>query len=75
MKAQLVFISSYLMNIGWPLVPLFYSKYVSAFQTRGVPGPTSELSPRAPAQMGRRETERAGTQLFFFVVAGACQDG
>jgi hypothetical protein len=26
----------------------------------GVPGPTSELSPRAPAQMGRRETEREG---------------
>jgi hypothetical protein len=24
------------------------------FETRGVPGPTSELSPRAPAQMGRR---------------------
>jgi hypothetical protein len=28
------------------------------FETRGVPGPTSKLSPRAPAQMGRRETER-----------------
>jgi hypothetical protein len=28
--------------------------------TRGVPGPTSKLSPRAPAQMGRRETEREG---------------
>jgi hypothetical protein len=27
---------------------------------RGVPGPTSEMSPRAPAQMGRRETEREG---------------
>jgi hypothetical protein len=26
----------------------------------GVPGPTSELSPRAPAQMGRREAEREG---------------
>jgi hypothetical protein len=26
----------------------------------GVPGPTSEMSPRAPAQMGRRETEREG---------------
>jgi hypothetical protein len=33
---------------------------VSAFQTRGVPGPTSKLSPRAPAQMDRRETEREG---------------
>jgi hypothetical protein len=30
---------------------------VSAFRPRGVPGPTSKLSPRAPAQMGRRETE------------------
>jgi hypothetical protein len=33
---------------------------MSAFRTRGVPGPTSKLSPRAPAQMGRRETEREG---------------
>ncbi len=32
----------------------------SAFRDRGVPGPTSEMSPRAPAQMGRRETEREG---------------
>jgi hypothetical protein len=30
------------------------------FDPGGVPGPTSELSPRAPAQMGRRETEREG---------------
>jgi hypothetical protein len=30
------------------------------FETRGVPGPTSELSPRAPAQMGRRKAEREG---------------
>jgi transposase InsO family protein len=36
------------------------SKFVSAFRTQGVPGPTSKLSPRAPAQMGRRETEREG---------------
>jgi hypothetical protein len=28
--------------------------------TPGVPGPTSKLLPRAPAQMGRRETEREG---------------
>jgi hypothetical protein len=34
--------------------------YLSAFRPRGVLGPTSELSPRAPAQMGRRETEREG---------------
>jgi hypothetical protein len=31
-----------------------------AFRTRGVPGPTSKLSPRAPAQMGRRKTEHEG---------------
>jgi hypothetical protein len=34
--------------------------YVSAFRPRGVPGPTSKLSPRVPAQMGRRETEHGG---------------
>jgi hypothetical protein len=28
--------------------------------TRGVPGPTSKLSLRVPAQMGRREMERKG---------------
>jgi hypothetical protein len=33
---------------------------LSAFRDRGVPGPTSEMSPRALAQMGRRETEREG---------------
>jgi hypothetical protein len=30
------------------------------FETRGVPGPTSKSSPRAPAQMGRREAEPKG---------------
>jgi hypothetical protein len=30
------------------------------FRNPGVPGLTSELSPRAPAQMGRREAEREG---------------
>jgi hypothetical protein len=33
---------------------------MSGFRNPGVPGPTSKLSPRAPAQMGRRETEREG---------------
>jgi hypothetical protein len=33
---------------------------MSAFRPWGVPGPTSKLSSRAPAQMGRRETEREG---------------
>jgi hypothetical protein len=30
------------------------------FDPGGVPGPTSKLLPRAPAQMGWRETEREG---------------
>jgi hypothetical protein len=30
------------------------------FGTGGVPGPTSEMSSRAPAQMGRRDVEREG---------------
>jgi hypothetical protein len=34
--------------------------YLSAFRDRGVPKPMSEMSPRAPAQMGRREVEREG---------------
>jgi hypothetical protein len=33
---------------------------VSAFRLRGVPGPTSKLSLRVPAQMGQRETEHKG---------------
>jgi hypothetical protein len=33
---------------------------MSAFRDRGVPEPTSEVSPRAPAQMGRRGAEREG---------------
>jgi hypothetical protein len=33
---------------------------LSVFRDRGVPGPTSEMSPRGPAQMGRREAEREG---------------
>jgi hypothetical protein len=41
-----------------PLTPEIAS--CRRFETGGVPGPTSKLSPRAPAQMGRRETEREG---------------
>jgi hypothetical protein len=33
---------------------------LSAFRDRGVPRPTSEMSLRASAQMGRREAEREG---------------
>jgi hypothetical protein len=36
------------------------ARVLSAFRPRGVPRPTSKLSPRAPAQMGQRETEREG---------------
>jgi hypothetical protein len=43
--------------LRWVYFDLYY---VSAFRDRGVPGPTSEMSPRAPAQMGRREAEREG---------------
>jgi hypothetical protein len=42
------------------LAPMRGTRDLSAFRPRGVPGPTSKLSPRAPAQMGRRETEREG---------------
>jgi hypothetical protein len=39
----------------------YQSKFlVSAFRPRGVPGLTSKLSPRVPAQMGQRETEHEG---------------
>jgi hypothetical protein len=36
------------------------ARQLSAFRPRGVPGLTSKLSPRVPAQMGRRETEHEG---------------
>jgi hypothetical protein len=39
----------------WRLV-----RQLSAFRPRGVPGPTSKLSLRAPAQMGWREIEHKG---------------
>jgi hypothetical protein len=38
---------------------------LSAFRPRGVPGPTSKLSLRAPAQMGWRETEHKGENRGF----------
>jgi hypothetical protein len=51
---------------GWCFCPLFgRSSSKEQFNTvgvsrPGVPEPTSEVSPRAPAQMGRREAEREG---------------
>jgi hypothetical protein len=44
----------------FPLTDLTGKQRLSAFRDRGVPGPTSEMSPRALAQMGRREAEREG---------------
>jgi hypothetical protein len=40
--------------------PLPGAPTVGVSNPGGVPGPTSKLSPRAPAQMGRRETEHEG---------------
>jgi hypothetical protein len=36
------------------------NKFVGVSTPGGVPGPTSKLSLRVPAQMGRRETEHKG---------------
>jgi hypothetical protein len=38
----------------------YLARQLSAFRPRGVPGPTSKLSPRVPAQMDRREAGREG---------------
>jgi hypothetical protein len=38
----------------------YLARQLSVFRDWGVPGPTSEMLLRAPAQMGRRETEREG---------------
>jgi hypothetical protein len=42
--------------------PRIFIYGVSVFRPRGVRGPTSKLSLRVPAQMGRRETEHKGEQ-------------
>jgi hypothetical protein len=41
-------------------VPLIMVLELSAFRPRGVPGPTSKLPLRAPAQMGWHETGHEG---------------
>jgi hypothetical protein len=38
----------------------YLARQLSTFRPRGVPGPTSKLSPRVPAQMGRREMVHEG---------------
>jgi hypothetical protein len=40
----------------------FQNRVCRRFDPRGVPGPTSKLSLRVPAQMGRREMEHKGEQ-------------
>jgi hypothetical protein len=52
---------------AWPwlsrhLLP-YLARQLSAFRPRGVPGPTSKLSLRVPAQMGRRETGHKGGRI------------
>jgi hypothetical protein len=49
-----------LITVSTADISVLHSAEVSTFRPRGVPGPTSKLSPRVPAQMGRRETEREG---------------
>jgi hypothetical protein len=44
---------------GFPFWPLPGAPTVGV-STPGVPGPTSKLPPRVPAQMGRHETEHEG---------------
>jgi hypothetical protein len=50
-------------------------RLVSAFRPRGVPGPTSKLSLRVPAQMGRRETEHKGEQKRELWLVLSCAQG
>jgi hypothetical protein len=49
-------------------------RVVSVFRPPGVPGPTSKLSLRVPAQMGRREMEHKGEKpwLVLSCVPGGC---
>jgi hypothetical protein len=55
-----VFVGPVLSLLFEALKKILFYLYLSVFRNPGVPGPTSELSPRAPAQMGRREAEREG---------------
>jgi hypothetical protein len=43
-------------------ITIFRRRSLSVFRPRGVPGPTSKLSLRVPAQMGRREMEHKGKE-------------
>jgi hypothetical protein len=52
----------------------YLARQLSAFRPRGVPGPTSKLSLRVPAQMGRRELEHKGEKprLMLSCAQGGC---
>jgi hypothetical protein len=68
-----------LSNSGMKTEFIRYMKYagalVSAFRPRGVPGPTSKLSLRVPAQMGRREMEHKGEKREPRLVLSCTQGG
>jgi hypothetical protein len=53
------------------IVYLIFLVYLSVFRPRGIPAPTSKLSLRAPAQMGRRETEHKEGENRGFVLSCA----
>jgi hypothetical protein len=44
----------------YPQILNIYQNIIVGVSRPGVPRPTSEMSPRAPAQMGQREAEREG---------------
>jgi hypothetical protein len=52
--------STNIIKVSYPYTHVDSTLVMSAFRPRGVPGPTSKLSLRVPAQMGRRETEHKG---------------
>jgi hypothetical protein len=55
--------------------PRIFIYGVSVFRPRGVRGPTSKLSLRVPAQMGRRETEHKGEQKRELRLVLSCAQG
>jgi hypothetical protein len=48
------------MSFGLTNAPAHFTYLIVGVSTLGVPGPTSKLSLRVPAQMGRREMEHKG---------------
>jgi hypothetical protein len=60
---QHLFIKCHFAHSIWQLLSICFGLVMSAFRPRGVPGPTSKLSLRVPAQMGRRETVHKGGKI------------